>query len=172
MSLSWAGRRQALQTERDRRGAPIGRRGGEPGANGETVRRLGAASCGAIGEQFGAPRRVGFGPRKRARLITSRPSCGRRPLFRRGAIPAIPRQASVRPSSGHSTSTPRPRGHASHQSHVGRWNVPSLGSRIGVGNFSDGSRSLCMAGPLVVAEIAPRLMQCRKLGAVGLHRNN
>jgi hypothetical protein len=30
--------------------------------------------------------------------------------------------------------------------------VPSLGSRIGVGNFSDASRSLCMAAPLVVAE--------------------
>jgi hypothetical protein len=29
---------------------------------------------------------------------------------------------------------------------AGRWKVPGLGSRIGVGNLSAGSRSLCMAG--------------------------
>jgi hypothetical protein len=75
-------------------------------------------SCGLPASSSSARRRSGFGPRKRARLVTPRPSWGRRPLSRQGAVPGVPRQASVRQSLGHSTSTPRPQAHALSQSHA------------------------------------------------------
>jgi hypothetical protein len=62
--------------------------------------------------------RVGCGARWRTGLVTSGPSCGRRLLCRREAVPAAPRQASARLSRGRSISAPRPPGQASSRGHA------------------------------------------------------
>jgi hypothetical protein len=59
-----------------------------------------------------------LGHRRVWTLVKPCPSCGRRLRSRQGAIPEALRQASVRRSTGRSTSVPLPRGHASSRSHA------------------------------------------------------
>src|SRR5438270_12238487 len=128
MSLSWAGRRQALQTERDRRGAPIGRRGGEPGANGETVRRLGAAllrgnrravrrsaAGGLRATKTGAPHHVSPVVRATSAFPTRGNSRNPSPSFCSPVIGPL----NLNSAAAGARLAPKPC--------TGRWNVPSLG---------------------------------------------